>query len=64
MKKGFITSGYYKDEEATTKVFWDDKWLCTGDIGFITDGNLFIIGREKELVVANGKKISCADIKI
>ena len=58
-----ITSGYYKDEEATTKVFWDDKWLCTGDIGFIRDGNLFIIGREKELVVANGKKISCAQIE-
>lgn len=58
-----ITSGYYQDEEATKKVFYDDKWLCTGDVGFIREDNLFIIGREKELVVANGKKISCAQIE-
>ncbi len=53
-----ITSGYYQDEEATQKVL-RDGWLCTGDVGFVREGNLLIIGREKELVVANGKKISC-----
>lgn len=58
-----VTSGYYKDKEAGQKVFKEGKWLCTGDIGFMKNGNLFIIGREKELVVANGKKISCALIE-
>ncbi|MFJ7837990.1 SDR family NAD(P)-dependent oxidoreductase [Lysinibacillus sphaericus] len=58
-----ITAGYYQDSEATDKVFFEEKWLCTGDIGFIQDNNLIIIGREKELVVANGKKVSCAQIE-
>lgn len=57
-----ISSGYYRDEEATKKAY-KAQWLLTGDIGFLRDGNLFIIGREKELVVANGKKISCAQIE-
>lgn len=54
-----VTQGYYKDEEATKKVFGEDDWLCTGDVGVIYQGSLLIIGRIKELVVANGKKISC-----
>lgn len=58
-----ITSGYYQDKEATQKAFLNDEWLCTGDIGFIKENNLFIIGREKELVVANGKKIACTQIE-
>ncbi|PRT34002.1 type I polyketide synthase [Bacillus wiedmannii] len=57
-----ISSGYYHDEEASKKAFWN-QWLLTGDIGFIREGNLFIIGRDKDLVVANGKKISCVQIE-
>lgn len=54
-----ITKGYYKDEESTQRVFGEGNWLCTGDVGVMYNGNLLVIGRVKELVVANGKKISC-----
>jgi len=58
-----VTSGYYKDEEATSKIIYNGKWLYTGDIGFIAEKSLVIVGREKELIVANGKKYACISIE-
>ncbi len=47
-----ITSGYYQLEDADT--FSADGWLKTGDTGFIHEGNLYIAGREKEMIIING----------
>ncbi len=54
-----LFSGYYKDAEATAKVFTPDGWLLTGDIGSVdAEGYWYITGRKKEILVAsNGKKI-------
>lgn len=54
-----VTMGYYKDEETNACMFVDGKWLSTGDIGFLKEGRLYVVGREKEIVVANGKKVAC-----
>lgn len=47
-----ITSGYYQLEDKDT--FSADGWLKTGDTGFIHEGNLYIAGREKEMIIING----------
>lgn len=47
-----ITSGYYQMEDAD--LFSADGWLKTGDTGFIHAGNLYIAGREKEMIIING----------
>ncbi|PWV56290.1 type I polyketide synthase [Chitinophaga sp. S165] len=47
-----ITSGYYQLEDADA--FSADGWLKTGDTGFIHEGNLYIAGREKEMIIING----------
>ncbi len=54
-----LFSGYYQDAEATSKVFTEDGWLLTGDIGTVDEeGYWYITGRKKEVLVAsNGKKI-------
>ncbi|MFN9300003.1 MAG: AMP-dependent synthetase/ligase [Acidobacteriota bacterium] len=54
-----LFSGYYQDAEATGKVFTEDGWLLTGDIGTVDEeGYWYITGRKKEVLVAsNGKKI-------
>lgn len=61
---GTVFTGYFKDPEASAKVF-SDKWLLTGDIASVDDeGYWYITGRKKEILVAsNGKKIYPARIE-
>lgn len=58
-----IASGYYLDEESTKKVFLEDGWFDTGDLGFLQNGVIVVIGREKELLVVNGMKYMSIDIE-
>ncbi|MFT3744343.1 MAG: AMP-binding protein [Pyrinomonadaceae bacterium] len=53
-----IMVGYYNNEKATDAVL-TDRWLKTGDLGKIDeDGNLFIVGRSKDVIIdSNGKNI-------
>ena len=53
-----IMLGYYNDPEATEAVF-RDGWFCTGDLGYMDEnGDLFIKGRIKNVIVTeNGKNI-------
>jgi long-chain acyl-CoA synthetase len=53
-----VMAGYWDDDEATTAAI-RDGWFHTGDIGrFDEDGNLFLVGRSKEIIVdANGKNV-------
>ncbi len=53
-----VMAGYYNNQEATDAVL-QDRWLRTGDLGRIDeDGNLFIVGRSKDVIIdSNGKNI-------
>lgn len=54
-----VFMGYYRNEEATAKVFTQDGWFRTGDMGVIdADGYLYIKGRNKCMILgANGQNI-------
>ena len=56
--------GYWNRPEATAEVL-RDGWLYTGDLGYFdSDGNLFITGRRKEVIVlANGKNVYPEEIE-
>jgi long-chain acyl-CoA synthetase len=64
IRGGCLSSGYYKDPEATDELF-RSGWLHTGDIATVdSDGYYYITGRIKELIVAsNGKKIFPARVE-
>ncbi|HVF47448.1 MAG TPA: AMP-binding protein, partial [Pyrinomonadaceae bacterium] len=53
-----VMVGYYNNEDATDAVL-NDRWLKTGDLGRLDDdGNLYIVGRSKDVIIdSNGKNI-------
>jgi long-chain acyl-CoA synthetase len=55
-----IMLGYYKNPELTQKVFTEDGWFCTGDIGSLEDGKfLKVTDRKKEIFkLSSGKFIA------
>ncbi|MEO8144101.1 MAG: AMP-binding protein [Betaproteobacteria bacterium] len=51
------TSGYYGNPEATRTLFAGD-WVNTGDRAYLSDGTLFLTGREKDIIIRGGRNIS------
>ncbi|HTY64214.1 MAG TPA: fatty acyl-AMP ligase [Acidobacteriota bacterium] len=49
-----VTPGYFRNPEASRQLL-QGGWLHTGDLGFILDGDLYISGRQKDLVIINGR---------
>lgn len=60
-----VMAGYYKNKEATKKVFTKDGWLRTGDLGVIDkDGFIFIKGRNKTMMLGpSGQNIYPEEIE-
>ena len=56
VKSPGIFQGYYNDPEATAENL-RDGWLCTGDLGFVADGELYLTGRVKDLLIIRGTNI-------
>jgi 1-acyl-sn-glycerol-3-phosphate acyltransferase len=50
------TSGYFCNEAKTRELF-HNGWLASGDRGYIADGNVFITGRIKDIVIRGGQHI-------
>ena len=50
-------AGYYRNPDATRAVTTDDGWLDSGDLGYVADGELFLTGRRKDIVIKAGRNI-------
>jgi long-chain acyl-CoA synthetase len=59
-----VMKGYWNRSDATAEVL-KDGWLHTGDLGYLDDhGNLFITGRQKDVIIlANGKNVYPEEIE-
>ena len=61
-----IAHGYWRNPEASASTFVDFQggiWLRTGDLGFMRDGELFITGRLKDLLIVRGHNLYPQDIE-
>ena len=57
-----VMHSYFRDETATEECLIDG-WLDTGDMGYMADGYLFIVGRAKDMIIINGKNHWPQDIE-
>lgn len=68
---GSIAAGYWNRPEETAEAFaavladtGEGSFLRTGDLGFILDGDLFVAGRIKDLLIINGRNHYPQDIEL
>ena len=54
--------GYLGRHEATAQAF-PDGWLDTGDLGFIHDGELYLSGRAKDVLILRGRNHSPVEVE-
>jgi acyl-CoA synthetase (AMP-forming)/AMP-acid ligase II len=67
-----IAGGYWNRPEESERVFrarlvgetGDATWLRTGDLGFVHDGELFVAGRIKDLIIIDGRNHYPQDIEL
>ena len=58
-----VMLGYFRDEEATDACLDEDGWLDTGDMGYMSNGYLYVVGRAKDMIIINGKNHWPQDIE-
>ena len=62
IKSDCLFEGYYNRPDLTAKALVDG-WYRTGDLGFSLDGELYVVGRMKDLIIVGGENIYPQDIE-
>ena len=57
-----LMHSYYRDPESTAECM-QDGWLDTGDMGYLSDGYVYIVGRAKDMIIINGRNHWPQDIE-
>ena len=58
-----VMHSYFRDEESTRACLSPDGWLDTGDMGYLSQGYIFIVGRAKDMIIINGRNHWPQDIE-
>jgi len=58
-----VMAGYFRDPESTAACLSSDGWLDTGDMGYLSNGYIFIVGRAKDMIIINGRNHWPQDIE-
>jgi acyl-CoA synthetase (AMP-forming)/AMP-acid ligase II len=59
-----VMKGYYRNPEATAAAVDSEGWFNTRDLARLEDGNLFIVGRTKDLIVHRGFNVYPAEVEV
>lgn len=62
LRSDCMLDGYYNRPDANAKVF-RDGWYLTGDYGYVSDGELYVWGRKKDVIIVGGKNIYPQDLE-
>lgn len=58
-----VMKGYYNGAEETAQALTEDGWFKSGDLARFDDGNLFIVGRAKDLIIRFGFNVYPAEVE-
>ena len=61
IKSPYMLTEYYRRPDL--QPFTPDGWFMTGDMGYIADGEIYIAGRYKDLIINAGKNVYPQDIE-
>jgi len=56
-------AGYNGRPDLTAQVVDDAGWYATGDLGFVQDGEVYVTGRKKDLIILRGRNYRAQDIE-
>jgi fatty-acyl-CoA synthase len=62
VRSNCMLAGYYNRPEETSKVFIDG-WYWTGDLGYIANGEVYVTGRKKDLIIVGGRNVFPQDLE-
>ena len=62
VRSNCMLTGYYHRPDLTAQVL-RDGWYLTGDLGYLAEGDLFVTGRKKDLMIVGGKNIYPQDLE-
>lgn len=62
IKSDCMLTGYYRRPDLTATSFLEG-WYLTGDLGYIANGELFVTGRMKDIIIVGGKNVYPQDIE-
>jgi len=63
LRSDCMLTGYYHRADATEKAFLDG-WYLTGDYGYMAGGEVFVVGRKKDLIIVGGKNVYPQDLEL
>jgi 1-acyl-sn-glycerol-3-phosphate acyltransferase len=58
-----MTSGYYRKPEATAAMTLEGGWLDSGDLAYVAEGEIYVTGRRKDLIIKGGRNLVPQEIE-
>lgn len=62
VQSSYMLTEYYHRDDATTAAL-HEGWYLTGDMGYMADGEVFVLGRKKDLLIVGGRNVYPQDLE-
>ena len=62
LRSDCMLTGYYNRDDLTKKAFVGE-WYLTGDYGYLANGELFVSGRKKDMIIVGGRNVYPQDLE-
>jgi acyl-CoA synthetase (AMP-forming)/AMP-acid ligase II len=63
LRSPFALREYFRNAEATAEAIDAGGWYYTGDLGFLAEGELYVTGRKKDLIIVAGRNFYPQDLE-